>query len=376
MADTGVGLAETKYITFPEGILLDNGARLAPITVAYETYGELDEAGENALLVLHALTGDAHAAGLQQPDDRVPGWWDEMIGPGRTFDTDKYFVVCANVLGGCQGTTGPVSINPATGARFNMAFPVYTIRDMVRLQMELLRSLGVKKLLMAIGGSMGGMQALEWGVTYPDFMDSVVAIGCPGRLYPQAIAFNEVGRQGIMTDPKWKQGEYDPDDQPAAGLSLARMLGTITYKSDASMQQRFGRTFTGPPAEMFNLGSRFEVENYLHYQGMKLVRRFDANTYLYLTKAMDLHDVSRGYNSYEEALGRIKAKFLAVGIDSDILYPAWQQKELVDIICHQGGDSYYYELKSPHGHDAFLIEFDKMKKILGAFLDAVLISRK
>ncbi|KKM08800.1 homoserine acetyltransferase [Clostridiales bacterium PH28_bin88] len=370
----GVGLVETKTYTFagaPEGFLLESEARLSPVSVAYETYGELNSDGDNAILICHALTGDAHVAGKHSPHDRIPGWWDEMIGPGRVFDTNRYYVVCSNVLGGCYGTTGPSSINPSTGRRYGMSFPVVTIRDMVRVQWELLRYLKVNRLVSVIGGSMGGMQALEWAVTYPDFMESAIPIATSGRLSAQGIAYNQVQRLAITQDPRWNNGDYYGAGGPDAGLALARMIGTITYKSDPSWTAKFGRTFSGKRSDYFKFDGRFEMENYLLYQGQKLVQRFDANTYLYLTKAMDLHDVGRGYESYEKALLRIRCKVLSVGISSDFLYPTPLQKELVQILRRANRDARYAELESPYGHDAFLIEFEKMSGVLSRFLSTL-----
>ncbi|MHB1418844.1 MAG: homoserine O-acetyltransferase MetX [Bacillota bacterium] len=371
----GIGLVETQYYTFarpPRLFQLESGVKISPIIVAYEIYGELNSKGDNAILILHALTGDAHAAGKKTPEERASGWWDQMIGPGRPFDTNRYFVLCSNVLGSCYGTTGPASEDSVTGERYRMDFPVVTIRDMVRVQKALLEHLGVRRLVTATGGSMGGMQALEWAVTYPDFLDSVIPIATCGRMSPFGISYNEVQRRAILMDPKWQNGQYDPADPPAEGLGLARMIGTITYKSDLSFTMKFGRTFTGSAREdYFRFNSRFEVENYLQYQGDKLVKRFDANAYLYLTKAMDLHDVGRGYESYEQAMARIKAPLLAIGINSDFLYLPHQQQEVVNILQKHGRPAQYVELDSPYGHDSFLIEFDMMAPIIRDFLAQV-----
>ncbi|MHB1127285.1 MAG: homoserine O-acetyltransferase MetX [Bacillota bacterium] len=368
----GIGLVETQYYTFahpPRLFRLESGAKIGPITVAFETYGVLNSEGDNAILILHALTGDAHAAGKKTTEDHAVGWWDRMIGPGRPFDTRKYFVICSNVLGSCYGTTGPASPDPASGQCYRMDFPVVTIRDMVRVQKALIEHLGVRRVVTATGGSMGGMQALEWAVTYPDFLDSVIPIATSGRMSAFGIAYNEVQRRSILLDPRWQNGQYDPADPPAEGLSLARMIGTITYKSDVSFTMKFGRTFAGSGKEdYFRFDSRFEVENYLEYQGNKLVQRFDANSYLYLTKAMDLHDVGRGYDSYDQALSRIRAPLLAIGINSDFLYLPHQQKEIVNILQKHGRPAKYVELDSPYGHDSFLIEFDMMAPIVRDFL--------
>ncbi len=294
-----------------------------------------------------------------------------MVGPGRPLDTERYFVICSNVLGSCYGTTGPSSINPATGKPYGLDFPVVTVRDMVRVQRVLLEELGVKRLVTAIGGSLGGMQALEWGVLYPEFLSSLIVIAAPGRSSAMNIAFNAVQREAIYMDPAWRGGDYYGTPGPEKGLALARMIGIITYKSDECMSFKFGRVINGEPEDLFRLESRFEVENYLYYQGRKLVERFDANSYLYLTKAMDLHDVGRGFGSYEEALSRIKCPCLVIGISSDILYPPCQVREVADIINETGGKAVYRELVSPHGHDAFLIEFAELGNIVTEFLKTI-----
>jgi len=369
-----VGIVKTQYYTFanpPHEFVLECGEKLSPITVAYETYGRLNPSGDNAILILHALTGSAHAAGRHKEDDRKPGWWDPMVGPGRPLDTDRYFVICSNVLGSCYGTTGPSSLNPITGKPYGLDFPVVTVRDMVRVQRVLLKALGVKRLVTAIGGSLGGMQALEWGVLYPELLSSLIVIAAPGRTSAMNIAFNTVQREAIYMDPAWQGGNYYGTPGPERGLALARMIGTITYKSDESWTFKFGRVMNGQPGDFFRLGSRFEVENYLYYQGRKLVERFDANCYLYLTKAMDLHDVGRGFSSYEEALSRIKCPCLVIGISSDILYPPYQVKEIADIINKTGGRAVYKELVSPYGHDAFLIEFTKLGAMVAEFLKEI-----
>lgn len=358
-----------KTFTF-DSLKLDCGETLAPVTLAYHTYGKLENDKSNAVFIFHALTGDAQPAGYTCGGAR--GWWDPLIGPGKVFDTNRYFVVCSNVLGGCYGSTGPASLNPDTGKPYGIKFPIVTIRDMVRAQCRLLDHLGISRLKLAAGGSMGGMQALEWGVTYPERVEKLIAVGTPGRLSPQAIAYNEVGRQAIMLDPYWRLGNYYGREVPAAGLNIARMVGTITYRSEESLQLKFGRSFANRNGRLENpyvkLTDRFDVESYLQYQGSALVKRFDPNTYIYLTKAMDLHDVGRGYPSYEHALGRIEIPSLFVGISTDILFPAFQQQELVEIINRQGGQAQYREILSPHGHDAFLMEFDLVEPLLNEFV--------
>ncbi len=354
---------------FATPLRTEGGQTLGPINVTFETYGELNSDKSNVILLLHALTGNAHAGGKYFPDDQEKGWWDPIIGPNRAIDTSKYFIISPNILGSCYGTTGPCSINPQTGKPYGMSFPIITIRDMIMVQKELLDQLGIKHLYAVIGGSMGGMQVLQWAVSFPEFMDKIISIGACGRLYPQAIAFNEVGRQAIVNDPQWKQGNYYPYPGPSQGLAIARMLATITYRSDISMNERFGRNVRqGDEEKVFTMDSKFEVEDYLHYHGRALVKRFDANCYLYLTKAMDLHDVSRGYPSYDIALDAIKANTLMIGISTDILFPTYQQQEIVATLKKKGKEANYWELESPHGHDAFLIEFRKLGPVIQKFL--------
>lgn len=363
------GLVTTQKFTF-RGLTLESGAQLGPVTVAYETYGRLSPHRNNAILVLHALTGSAHAAGKNSTQDRQPGWWDPLIGPGRALDTNKYYIICSNVLGGCYGTTGPASPNPATGRPYALDFPIVTIKDMVMVQQELLAFLGIEHLVAVIGGSMGGMQALQWAGTFPEMVDLAIPISTSGRLSAQGIAYNEVQRQAIRQDSAWRQGNYYGTRGPEQGLALARMIATITYKSDISWSFKFGRNYGSPTGDdYFRWDGRFEVENYLHYQGRKLVERFDANTYLYLTKAMDLFDLGRGFSSYSEALGNIKAITLVIGTSSDFLYPTYQQKEIVELMQRQGRRAFYAEIDSPFGHDGFLIEFAKLGKIVREFLE-------
>lgn len=352
----------------PDSFRLESGRQLGPISVAYETYGTLSPSADNAILVCHALTGDSHVARHPVPGSRE-GWWETLVGPGKPLDTNRYYVICSNVLGGCQGTTGPTSIDPQTGRPYGMSFPVITIRDIIRVQKALLDHLGVRRLALVIGGSMGGMQVLEWAVTFPDFVRRAVCLAAPGKVRTQAIAFNEVQRQAIMRDPKWMGGEYPLGEGPKDGLGIARMLGMITYQSEESMERKFGQAWVGDETDgIFSFSGHFQVESYLHYQGKKLVNRFDANSYLYLLKALDLFDLGRGYGGYEAAVARIKAELLVVGVTSDILYPCHQQRELVEDVCKQGGLAHYTEIESPWGHDAFLIEFEKLDPIISAFL--------
>lgn len=352
----------------PHPFSLESGKTLGPVTVAYETYGTLAPDGKNAVFVCHALTGSAHAANLPKRPEHEEGWWDPFIGPGKVFDTDRYFVVSANVLGGCYGTTGPASLNPETGTPYAMDFPVVTIRDMVRVQKRLLDHLGVKRLKAVAGGSVGGMQALEWAVMYPGLVESVIPVAASERLTPLAIAYNQAGRKAIMNDPNWCGGNYYNRTFPADGLSLARMIGTITYKSKETFEERFGRKLAGDKTNIYNFFQDFEVESYLNYQGNKLVRRFDANSYLYLTKAMDLHDLSRGFASVSEALRRIESRVLLIGISSDLLFPPGEVRGLAVELRRAGVETEYKEIQSPFGHDAFLIEFNQMAEMIGSFL--------
>ncbi|NPV27665.1 MAG: homoserine O-acetyltransferase [Firmicutes bacterium] len=357
----------------PHDFLTESGRRLGPITVAYETYGHLNEAGTNAILICHALTGDAHAAGSYTGDDVLPGWWDGLIGPGKAFDTDHYFVVCSNVLGGCQGTTGPSSVNPATGRPYGTDFPIVTIRDMVRVQRELLRHLGVNQLVCVAGGSMGGMQVLEWGVMFPGFMQSIIPIAVSAFSTPQQIAYNYAGRYAIMSDPAWQNGNYYPGPGPVHGLITARAIGTITYKTDATWLTRFGRRLQYGDSDPYQWGTKFAIESYLEYQGHSLIKRFDANSYLYLTRAIDLYDLGRDGTpeGWKNALTRVTASSLVISINSDILYPPYQQEAIAETLAKKGKDVTYYELDSPYGHDAFLIEFAVLDRVIGAFLKRI-----
>lgn len=352
--------AVTRSVTlYPEArpLAMDSGRTLAPVTVAYETYGTLNAAGDNAVLVCHALTGNAHAAGFSSPDPASAGWWEPLIGPGRGLDTSKYFVICSNFLGGCYGTTGPTSVNPATGKPFGPDFPQMTVRDMVRVQKSLLDHLGVRALRTVIGGSLGGMQVLEWGVMFPGFVRSMVPIGTAAGHSPWCIGLNDIARQAIMNDPAWKDGRYDPAAQPRSGLSLARQVAMMSYRSDVSFLSRFGREQRPDGA--------FQVESYLRYQGEKLVNRFDANTYIAITRAMDAHDVSPGRGTVEDVLGSLDIPALCIGISSDVLYPVHEQKALAGMLRR----SRYREIQSPHGHDAFLMEYVQLAGIVREFLE-------
>jgi homoserine O-acetyltransferase/O-succinyltransferase len=348
---------------------LQRGGQFGPVTVAYETWGKLNAGGDNAILITHALTGNSHAHDAERPDDTKVAWWNPLIGPGRFFDTSRYFVVCSNILGGCYGSTGPSSIDPDTGRPYGIHFPVITIRDMVEAQRRLIEHLGVRQIAMVAGGSIGGQQALEWAVAYPELVQKVIVVAATAALTAQAIAFSEVGRQAILADPRWQGGDYLPGQGPNAGLSIARMLAMITYQSEEGMELRFARQparqqNVTAPSGFTDLSERFDIEDYLYYQGESLVKRFDANSYLYISRAMDLYDVSEGYSSIEEALSRLRSKALFIGIRSDFLFPAARVRWLAEQVQAAGGDAIYAELDSPHGHDAFLKEWKQMTDAL------------
>lgn len=371
-----VGVVQTKYFHFalpPDEFTLESGEKLGPVTVAYETYGTLNDQRSNAILILHALSGDAHAAGFHRKEEN-PGWWDNMIGPGRAFDTDKYFIICSNVLGGCKGTTGPSSINPRTGKEYGLEFPIISILDMVTVQKHLIDHLEIDQLLSVAGGSMGGMQALEWLVSYPERLKSAMVIATAAKHSPQQIGFHEVGRQAIMADPHWKDGHYYGGLPPAKGLSVARMIGHITYMSEISMAEKFGRRLShnGKPHK-FSID--FEVEEYLHNRGDHFVKRFDANSYLYITKAIDSFDVSRGKKLHEAFKGN-KAKVLVLAFKSDWLYPASQSKEIVKACKLAGVDTTYCEVDSTYGHDAFLLEVEEETHLVKYFLQKAFLEKE
>jgi homoserine O-acetyltransferase len=366
MSKVTVRTQKVRLHTEAEPFQFEVGATLAPIDVAFETYGELNHDGTNCILVCHALTGSSHAAFYNSETDKSPGWWDGIIGPGKALDTNRYFVVCSNVLAGCYGTTGPSTINPRTMKEYATSFPLTTIRDMVRIQKELLDWLGVNKIQLVVGGSMGGMQVLEWMVSYPEMVERAAPIATGASHTAWGIGLNEVARQAIFTDPAYRNGDYYAYGQPARGLALARMIGMISYRSAESFALRFQRSriYEDGKGSYFDLKNIFQVESYLHYQGVKLVERFDANTYIYITRAMDLHDVARGRGKLEDVLGSVKSKVLCIGISSDVLYPAAEQRGLAELIPN----SQYAEIQSIHGHDAFLIEFEQMNSILKSFL--------
>ena len=362
-----VGKVSPQDFTFNEGLKLQCGQLLAPITLRYETYGTLSPNADNAILIEHALSGDAHVAGYYSESDEKPGWWDTMVGPGKTFDTNKYFIVCSNVIGGCSGSTGPGSMNPATGTRYGMDFPFVTIADMVHAQKKLLDHLGIRKWLCVAGGSMGGMQVLRWALLYPDCMESIIPIATTSRISAQSIAFNWVGREAIMSDPEWNGGHYT--DQPDRGLAIARMLAHITYLSEESMRRKFGRKLQSATDYSFDFDKDFSVESYLEHQGMRFVDRFDANAYLYITRAIDYFDVADKSNGdLAKGLAPIQCKTLVVSFSSDWLFPPEQSREMVRGMLKNGLDVTYCNIKSSYGHDAFLLEDDTLGRLISNFL--------
>ncbi len=362
---------ETRYFTFahsPDELTLESGEKLGSIILAYETYGELNRQKSNAVLVLHALSGDAHAAGFHK-GEATAGWWNNLIGPDKGLDTEKYFVICSNVIGGCKGSTGPSSINPVTGQPYGLDFPIITIGDMVNAQKRLIDHLGIEKLLTVIGGSMGGMETLQWMVAYPSRIRSAIPIATTMKHTPQQIAFNEVGRQAIMADPNWKKGRYYGSAKPAKGLAVARMVGHITYMSNVSIAEKFGRRFKAD-REPYKFGAEFEVEGYLRYRGDNFVKRFDANSYLYVTKAIDYFNIMNGKRLADIFKG-LKAKVLVIAFKSDWLYPAYQSQEIVKACKLAGVDTTYCEINSTYGHDAFLLEIEQEAHLIKHFLNTV-----
>ena len=349
---------------------LDGGAQLSPVDVAYETYGTLASDGGNAILICHALTGDQYVAS-PHPTTGKPGWWSRIVGPGKMIDTDKYFVICSNVLGSCLGTTGPASIEPETGEPWGTRFPVITIRDMVRVQQALVSALGVEKLMLVLGGSMGGMQVLEWLTTFPEHMHSACVLASAARHTAQNIAFHEVGRQAVMADPNWQQGRYyGAETAPAKGLAVARMTAHITYLSEDALTQKFGRNLQEREAVTFGFDADFQVESYLRHQGSTFVDRFDANSYLYITRAMDYLDIAGRHN------GRLADAFLnarhvrccVISFTSDWLYPTVENKRVVHALNAAGVPVSFAEIETSFGHDSFLLDVPEMDRMLEGFL--------
>ncbi len=362
-----VGIVTPRDFVIEEGLKLQCGQLLAPITLRYEVYGTLSNAADNAILLEHALSGDAHVAGYHSMTDEKPGWWESMVGPGKTFDTNKYFIVCSNIIGGCSGSTGPSSINPKTGKRYGMDFPLVTIADMVHAQKKLMDHLKIKKWLCVAGGSMGGMQVLRWALLYPDCLVSAIPIATSSRISPQSIAFNWVGREAIMSDPAWNNGDYD--EQPDKGLAIARMLAHITYLSEESMRRKFGRKLQFSKDYSFDFDKDFSVESYLEHQGMRFVERFDANSYLYITRAIDYFDVTdKTGGDMAKGLEKMKCKCLVVSFTSDWLFPPEQSREMVRGMLKNGLDVSYCNIESSYGHDAFLLEDNTLGRLVSNFL--------
>ncbi len=366
-----VGNREFVTLTEHRPFVFENGASLDHVEIAYESWGELNEDASNAVLVCHALTGDSHAHGPSGPAHATAGWWNDLVGPGNAIDSDKYFVVCINVLGGCQGSAGPASIDPATGTNYGSRFPTITIRDIVRTQARVADHLGVDRWKAVIGGSMGGMQVLEWAVMFPDRVRSVAPIATTLAASAMQVAWSSVGRSALVLDPNWRGGDYydsEPGQGPHAGLAVARQIAQVHYRSDESLEDRFGRSLV-VPEEVFGLWDRFQMESYLDHHGEKLVRRFDANSYLLLNRAMDTHDLARGRGSLQDAVNRIQVPVVTASISSDILYPPHQQRAIHDLVTAAGGDSRYEMVDNPHGHDGFLLAADEIGELLVDLLD-------
>ena len=367
-----VGLVAPCDYGSTEPFPCDDGRILPGFTLRYETYGRLNATGDNAILICHALSGDHHCAGFHRLDDRKPGWWNNLIGPGKAVDTNLWFVLCANVLGGCQGSTGPSSLDPATGRPYGVTFPAVTIADMMRAQHRWLTALGVTRLRAAIGGSMGGMRVLQLGVLFPGFVERLVALATTSRESAQAIAFNEVGRQAILQDPGWQGGDYAPGSGPSVGLAIARMMAHITYLSDAGMDRKFGRRqiAENAAAGLNPFDVRFEVESYLRHQGRSFIDRFDANSYLYITRALDAFDLAAGAPSLEAALAPVTASTLIVGFTSDWLFPPAQNRAIATALLRAGKAASYAELATDLGHDSFLLESPQLYDLVRGFITA------
>ena len=382
LAVDDVGLVAPQDFVYPRAFTFKNGQQLTGLTLRYETYGTLNATRDNAVLICHALSGNHHAAGWHNSSDKKPGWWNNLIGPGKAVDTRRFFVICANVPGGCSGSTGPSSINPATGEAYGLRFPALTILDMVRAQKLLLDHLGVAELHTVIGGSMGGMTAVLFAIEFPRFTRRLLAMATTAREGAQAIAFNEVGRQAIMQDPAWLNGDYTREGGPRVGLAIARMMAHITYLSDASMDRKFGRRTIQsreqspqlrtelaqqPASADFNL--QFEVESYLRHQGQTFINRFDANSYLYITRALDQFDLDHAYGSLENAFAPVLAEALVVGFTSDWLFPPEQNRQIAQALLRAGKRASYAELATDLGHDSFLLESEELYALIRGFLE-------
>ncbi len=369
-----VGQVTPAKFTFgsqSDPMVLESGHTLGPVDIAYETYGTPNEDRSNAILICHALSGDHHAAGVHTPHDRYTGWWDGMIGPGKGFDTDKYWVICSNIIGGCKGSTGPSNTNPATGEPYGLDFPVVTIGDMVAAQKQLMDHLQISRLYSIAGGSMGGFQVLEWSLRYPEMVRSAICIASAARLSTQAIAFNAVGRSAITHDSKWQEGKYPVDNGPEKGLAIARMVGHITYLSELLLDEKFGRRLQSANRLSYNFAKEFAIESYLDHKGSAFTKRFDANSYLYITKAMDYFDIARSYGPLQEVFAQASARYLFVSYSSDWLFPTSQTKEMVRALLSCGKAVSFIDIDSPYGHDAFLLEEEKLTRIISGYLSGV-----
>lgn len=371
-------IVEKQFFTFagpPDSMVLESGAKLGPVTIAFETFGTLSAKRDNAILVAHAFSGDSHVAGFYKDDKarEKPGWWDSVVGPGKGIDTNKYFVICANMLGSCMGSTGPSSINPHSGRPYGLNFPMVTIGDIVKAQKELIDYLQIERLLSVIGGSVGGMQVLEWCLRYPLMVRSAIPLATTMRHSAMAIAFNEIARQAIMADPHWNKGDYYDAEHPRTGLAVARMVGHVTYLSDEAMRRKFGRRLQDRNDFSYGVGIDFEVESYLRHQGSKFVRRFDANSLLYITKAADYFDLTNdiGRDGKKSSFSSSNAKYLVISYSSDWLYPTYQARELVQTLKRAGQDVSFCEIEADAGHDAFLLPDERLQNILRGFLDGV-----
>lgn len=370
LAADDVGIVQPKDFVHPGPFTFKSGQVIQGFTLRYETYGSLNATRDNAVLICHALSGDHHCAGWHSISDAKPGWWNNLIGPGKAVDTRRYFVVCANVLGGCQGSTGPGSPDPATGRPYGVNFPPVTIRDMVVAQKLLLDSLGVSSLHAAMGGSMGGMTAMLFAIEFPQFTRRQIVLASTSKESAQAIAFNEVGRQAIMQDPAWNNGDYPKDGGPRVGLAIARMMAHITYLSDAGMDRKFGRRMrSSAGGDAYTFEQQFEVESYLRHQGQSFINRFDANSYLYITRAIDHFDPARAYGSLEEAFAGVAAESLVVGFTSDWLFPPEQNRAIALALLRSGKAASYAELATDLGHDSFLLESPELYALIRGFLE-------
>jgi homoserine O-acetyltransferase len=375
---SSVGRVEKQYYSFahpPQKLLLESGSELGPVTIAYETYGTLTKKKDNCILLTHAFSGDSHAAGSyrEELEEGKHGWWESMVGPGKGIDTDKYFIICPNILGSCMGSTGPGSVNPETASPYGLNFPMVTIGDMVNTQKALLDHLGISQLHAVIGGSIGGMQVLQWCAQYPEMVRAAIPIATTMRHSALAIAFNEIARQSIMADPNWNKGNYYGHTRPDMGLAVARMVGHVTYLSDEAMRRKFGRRLQDKETFSFGFNADFQIESYLRHQGNKFVNRFDANSVLYITKASDYFDIVDWMNRSGPVNNshHDKIKYLVISYTSDWLYPTYQAKELIKTLKRTGQDVSFCEIEADCGHDAFLIPDDRLSSLIGGFLNGI-----